>query len=824
MKKTCALFAALCMVALSACFSPWSGGDEGTITISLGTTGRLAVDPDEIDGMTHIITLTGPGGERIVSTLPPGQRAVSIVVPPGVWNVGARAIGRTPEIYGNSNVFTSATMVRAFGSTGRPIEVLAGRNEPAVIRMSGAVGVYNRHQLNEAIYRVGAYAGNVKTILIKQDIEVSALYGIGGNITLASDRDVRITRASEGGSVYAGLMFDVSGGTLSIGRPGMTGSITIDGGGGNARAPIVRVGSGAGLVVNQGVTLTGNRGGNEVRGGAVHVGGAGSFAMNGGVISNNSAGLGGGVYVASNGMFTMNGGVIHGTDHPLGLRNSATLGASLYVASGGTARYGGNHAAAFGGGMIRTANNTLPFVPVTTSRAMVSAGYRHTMAIREDGSLWAWGRNTDGRLGDGTTTDRLNPVRIGTSTDWLVVSAGTNHTMAIREDGSLWAWGGNAHGQLGDGAGGGGSQDPAMGHRTSPLQIGLGANWSYVSAGDENTVAIREDGSLWAWGRNMLGELGDGTTTRRLSPVRIGAYTDWRAVSAGGRHTLAIREGGSLWAWGANLAGELGDGTANRRYSPVRIGTATGWRAVSAGSAHTMAVRVDGSLWAWGENMFGQLGDGTFGWENNRHSPVRVGTATDWLAVSAGIHTVAIREDGSLWAWGYNWSGELGDGTTTNRHSPVRIGAATGWRAVSAGFEYTMAIRADSSFWGWGDNSKGQLGDGTTGDRNSPAQIWQGGGSATPLPTVTSVFLIPGSIVAERGGTAQFFAAVLGTGEPPQGVTWTVEGGVPQTGVSAAGLLTVAHNETASVLTVRATSTFDRAVSGTTIVFLGFFR
>ena len=314
-------------------------------------------------------------------------------------------------------------------------------------------------------------------------------------------------------------------------------------------------------------------------------------------------------------------------------------------------------------------------------------------------------------IGDNAFDSYVSVVRAGEM--WKLpfrgirLSAGVLHTVAIKTDGSLWAWGDNQGGQLGDGTGGGDWWEDSN-NRHIPTRIGTGFEWVSVSSGQFRTVAIRTDGSLWAWGWNHHGLLGDGTTTSRNIPIRIGTATNWESVSAGLSHTAAIKTDGSLWAWGDNRDGQLGDGTIttlddngnivenNNRNIPVQVGTATNWASVSAGQIHTVAIRTDGSLWAWGGNQNGQLGDGTGGsglwvWDesshrHNRHIPTRIGTGFEWISVSAGSgHTVAIRTDGSLWAWGGNESGQLGDGTggrgwwdesrhRHNRHTPTRIG------------------------------------------------------------------------------------------------------------------------------------------------------
>lgn len=361
----------------------------------------------------------------------------------------------------------------------------------------------------------------------------------------------------------------------------------------------------------------------------------------------------------------------------------------------------------------QTANKTSNAYRNTYQRVGSGSNGNTTYEIR-NGTLWAWGLNTDGQLGDGTTTDRSSPVQVGTATNWVSVAAGGYHTVALRSDGTLWAWGRNIEGQLGDGT---------NTSRTSPTRIGTATNYVSIAVGSYHTVALRSDGTLWSWGPNIFGQLGDGTTTNRNSPVQVGSATNYIGISAGHFHTVALRSNGTLWAWGWNSNGQLGDGTTTQRNSPVQVGTVTNYVSVAAGQYHTEALRSDGTLWAWGRNDTGQLGDGT---NTQQNSPVRVGTATNYVSVVVGaVHSVALRSDGTLWAWGFNSSGQVGDGTTTQRNSPVQVGTANNYVSLAAGAFQTFALRSDGTLWAWGSNAYGQLGDGTTTDRRSPVRVNQ---------------------------------------------------------------------------------------------------
>ena len=246
-------------------------------------------------------------------------------------------------------------------------------------------------------------------------------------------------------------------------------------------------------------------------------------------------------------------------------------------------------------------------------------------------------------------------------------------------------------------------------------------NFQTLSAGIYHSLAIKSTGELWAWGANSDGRLGDGSTTQRSAPVQVLPGTLFKAVAGGYMHTVAIKTDGTLWAWGNNDLGQVGDGSITSRLLPVPVQVPVGklFKAVAVGFYHSVALATDGSLWAWGHNAYGQLGDGTI---STRATPVPVGTG--FVSVAAGhYHSLGIKTDGSLWTWGYNGTSQLGDGTTTNHLYPSQLMTlGTGFTTVEAGNRFSVATKTDGSVWAWGDNASGQLGNGTLFGRTTPAQ------------------------------------------------------------------------------------------------------
>ena len=317
-----------------------------------------------------------------------------------------------------------------------------------------------------------------------------------------------------------------------------------------------------------------------------------------------------------------------------------------------------------------------------TNWDLLSAGATHSCATRDDATLWCWGSNGDGRLGDATTTSRALPTQVGSDDDWLEIAAGAAHTCGIRSPGTLWCWGSNAAAQLGDGSTTG---------RTIPVRIGTNSNWVRVAAGAMHTCGVQSDGTLWCWGGNTTGQLGDGTLVARTAPKRVGTGTTWATVATGATRTCATQTDGSLWCWGDNSSGELGDGTVILRRTPRQIGTATNWRAVALDAHHACATRTDGSLWCWGDNWQRQIGDGT---NIDRTAPVPVGVGSSWTSVGVGAtHTCATRTDGVVACWGTGLVGELGRLTTTTETLPAAVAIGNDWQTVTADGNRTLGLR-----------------------------------------------------------------------------------------------------------------------------------
>jgi alpha-tubulin suppressor-like RCC1 family protein len=363
----------------------------------------------------------------------------------------------------------------------------------------------------------------------------------------------------------------------------------------------------------------------------------------------------------------------------------------------------------FGNDLTALGNDgsTLQWVPVpvpdVSGVTAIAAGDYHTVALKGDGTLWAWGRNGHGQLGEGSTTDRAAPVHVTGLSGITAIAAGDNHTVALKGDGTVWAWGRNSHGQLGDGG---------TTNRSAPVHVAGLSGITAIAAGGCHTVALRTDGTVWTWGWNGDGQLGDGRTTDRSAPVHVAGLLEVTAIAAGFEHTLALKGDGTLWAWGGNRFGQLGISSTTNRSAPVQVAGLSGVTAIAAGSSHTVALKGDGTLWAWGWNSQGQLGNGS---NTNRSAPEQVTGLSGVTAIVAGSsHTVALKRDGTLWAWGWNSQGQLGNGSTVNRTVPVQVTRLSGVTTIAAGSYHTVALKGDGTPWAWGEDNFGQLGIGGT--------------------------------------------------------------------------------------------------------------
>ena len=351
----------------------------------------------------------------------------------------------------------------------------------------------------------------------------------------------------------------------------------------------------------------------------------------------------------------------------------------------------------------------------------IAGGGTHSLALSKNGQIWAWGYNYFGQLGNGEFgRDKGATVPLGVKIAKVIdIAGGGNHSAAVKSDGTVWTWGANYFGKFGDAV-------------STPVQVRGLSTVKSIACGDSHYLALKKDGSVWAWGINEQGQLGNNTFKSSQTPVKVAGLSNIIAIAGGTYHSLALKSDGTVWAWGDNTGGQLGDGSMVTRNKPVQVAGLKGVVAISGGILHSLALRYDGTVWAWGSNAWKQLGNDSI---LSKTQPVQVPGLTNIIAIAAGgFHNIALKADRTIWTWGNNNEGELGDGTaanqgkssndtTTCKATPVQIPRLTGIEAIAAGGNHALAIKTDGTIWAWGDNYSGQIGDGTLIERNTPVQV-----------------------------------------------------------------------------------------------------
>ena len=360
----------------------------------------------------------------------------------------------------------------------------------------------------------------------------------------------------------------------------------------------------------------------------------------------------------------------------------------------------------------------------TSFAQTIAAGNSHSFFLCSTGSLKAWGMNYNGQLGNGSVISKKLPDDITGLSGVIAVSAATGHSLFLKSNGTVWACGYNSYGQLGDGT----TQS-----KNTPVPVGITGSITAISTTGNHSLFLKSDGTVWACGYNFYGQLGDGTFQNRITPAPVG-ITNVIAISTGDYHSLFLKSDGTVWACGQNVFGQLGDGTKQNRYTPVQL---TGITAISAGYYHSLFLKSDGSVWACGNNSDGQLGDGTF---QNKKTPVQltgITGITGITAISAGsYHSLFLKANGTVWACGSNSYGLLGDDIPQDRNTPIQITALTGSvTSIASRGLHSLFLKNDGTLWACGFNAYGQLGDGTNQDKKTPVLISAGCPVSQP-PTV----------------------------------------------------------------------------------------
>ncbi len=452
-------------------------------------------------------------------------------------------------------------------------------------------------------------------------------------------------------------------------------------------------------------------------------------------------------------------------------------------------------------------------------------------------TVWAWGDNEDGQLGNGTYTTTppyglSTPAEMNAFSGVTAIAGGYTYSLALKSDGTVWAWGNGPFGQI--------SGDGTPSKTSTPVQvIGL-SSVTAIAAGYGHCLALKSDGTVWAWGYNGYGQVGNGTLSNISPLVQVMGLGGVTAIAARGYHSMALKSDGTVWAWGLDASGQLGNGTTIDLWfsTPVQVVGLSGVTAIASGSLHSLALKSDGTVWAWGNNGLGQLGNGTITTSYYLFdTPAQVVGLSGVTAIAGGsLHSLALKTDGAVWAWGGNSHGQLGNGMFSDSGTPVQVIGLSSVRAIAAGWDHSLALKTDGTLQAWGWNFSGQLGNGTF-TRDPPYGI------SLPAPVIglSGVMAISGANVhslalvdATSPGITPHVTGTLGSNgwyRSNVTVNWNVTD--PESGIessSGCGTTTLTADTPGTTLTCSATNgaglsasvpvtiKIDKTLTGTTDV------
>jgi alpha-tubulin suppressor-like RCC1 family protein len=520
------------------------------------------------------------------------------------------------------------------------------------------------------------------------------------------------------------------------------------------------------------------------------------------------------------------------------LAHAATVAAgaehSVFVAPDGQVwTWGRNYYGQLGTNEPSSINHTSPVaVPGLTDVIAVAAGDYHTLALRSDGTVVAWGEN-NGRLGDGTTTLRTAPVAISGLSNIIAVAASGNQSMALAADGTVYAWGFNWYGNLGNGS--------VNDSQVPTVSTGLSGAVA-IAAGSWNTYAIKTDGTVWGAGANAYGELGL-TPGGHPTPVQMGTVANVTAVAAGFDFSIVLESNQTAWAAGSDTYGQLGNGVNGNVSTPTILSTLPAATALAAGYRHALGLAADGTVWSWGQNGWGQLGDGT---QNNRGTPAAIAGLTNIVKIASGLyHCIAVDADGTVYTWGYNIDGELGNGSTLYSTTPVAIsGPNHTWKIPAPSFSVGTGTYATDQVVTIASSVAGvelhYTVDGTDPTQTSPtiasggtvtidrtktlkARAWKTGWTTSVITSATYTMTVANVTIAPASGLyAAPRSVTMGTTTPSATIYYTTDGSTPtQASANYTAALSITMPTTVQAFGVRSGWTSSAVSTATYDISLG---